>query len=319
MAFLQQHSQLKTQIQKQKTLTKKVSLSGIGIHSARLVDISIAPAPADTGITFKRTDIAEINTEIKACASNVADTMYNSRIMNEDGVAIGTIEHLMAAFAGMGIDNAYVEVNATELPAMDGSAEPYCKMILEAGITTLNAQKKYIKVLKPIQIHHNSSSVSIYPSQQLEINITIDFDDPLIGHSQYFYIHDPQSFTNEISQARTFCLSKDLTKMRAAGYGLGGSLDNTVVVEDGKLLNEQGLRFTDEFVRHKTLDCIGDLYLSGLQILGRFHFTRPGHTINNQALNAILSDNTAWEVVSAENNHYSPSHLINKEPVTAFA
>lgn len=303
----------------QTTLSQRVSRSGIGLHSARLVDIKISPAPADTGIVFRRTDVTSVDTAIKAVSSNIADTMLNSRIMNDDGVAIGTIEHLMAAFAGLGVDNAYVDVNAAELPAMDGSSAPYCNMINEAGIELLQVSRKYIKVIKPVRIQSELSEATISPSKVLEIDVTIDFDDPIIGKSQYFYVHGDQSFENELSAARTFCLYQDLTKMRAAGYALGGSLDNAIVVDNGSLLNETGLRYTDEFVRHKTLDCIGDFSLAGMPIIGHICCSRPGHAINNKLLEALLQDEEAWVVVDALEIDQEDSNAITQEAMVAYA
>jgi UDP-3-O-[3-hydroxymyristoyl] N-acetylglucosamine deacetylase len=291
----------------QKTLSKSASRSGIGLHSARLVDVKISPAPIDTGIVFRRTDVSSVDISIKAIVGNVADTMLNSRIMNDDGVTVGTIEHLMAAFAGLGVDNAYVDVNAAELPAMDGSAAPFCAMINDAGVESQQAIRRYIKVIKPVHIQTEQAEASISPSNHLEIDITIDFDDPLIGKSQYFYSHADDSFENELAAARTFCLHKDLTKMRAAGYALGGSLDNAIVVDDGILLNETVLRFTDEFVRHKTLDCIGDMALAGMPLIGHIRSNRPGHAANNMLLNALLEDTTAWtEINEVQTNQPNP-------------
>ena len=303
----------------QTTLTSPVSKSGIGLHSARLVDLTICPAPADTGIIFRRTDVSSVDTEIKALSNNIADTMLNSRIMNNDGVDIGTIEHLMAAFAGMGIDNAYVDVNAAELPAMDGSSAPYCAMINEAGISLLKTPRKYIKILKSVRVIHGDACAEITPSDQLEIDITIDFSDPLIGKSQYFYIHDDGSFESELASARTFCRYADLAKMRAAGYALGGSLDNAIVVNDGVLMNEQGLRFTDEFVRHKTLDCIGDIFLAGHNIIGHITADKPGHAINHMLIEAVLSDESAWMVIEAGEHFEQKDQSYLTKPAVAFA
>jgi UDP-3-O-[3-hydroxymyristoyl] N-acetylglucosamine deacetylase len=303
----------------QTTLAKSVSGSGIGLHSARLVDLTLHPAPADTGIVFRRTDVSSVDTDIRAISSNIADTMLNSQIMNDDGVGIGTIEHLMAAFAGLGVDNAFVDVNAAELPAMDGSAEPFCAMINDAGIELLNVSRKYLKILKTVTIQTDRSIASISPSQQLEIDITIDFDDPFIGRSQYFYIQSDLSFEQELAAARTFCLYRDLTKMRAVGYALGGSLDNAIVVGDGKLLNETPLRFTDEFVRHKTLDCIGDLSLAGMPVLGHIKAEQPGHAVNNKLLEALLADESAWVVVDAHELNDDKPETATIEPVVAVA
>jgi UDP-3-O-[3-hydroxymyristoyl] N-acetylglucosamine deacetylase len=303
----------------QTTLANSVTRSGIGLHSARLVDLTLHPAPADTGIVFRRTDVSSVDTHIRAISSNIADTMLNTQIMNDDGVGIGTIEHLMAAFAGLGVDNAFVDVNAAELPAMDGSAEPFCNMINDAGLDILNVSRKYLKVLKTVTIRTDSSLASISPSDSLEIDVTIDFDDPLIGRSQYFYIHNDLSFEQELAAARTFCLYRDLTKMRAVGYALGGSLDNAIVVKDGTLVNETPLRFTDEFVRHKTLDCIGDLSLAGMPVLGHVRAERPGHAVNNKLLETLLADESAWVVIDAHEHDDDKPEVATVRPVPAVA
>ena len=303
----------------QTTLSKSVTRSGIGLHSARLVDLSLHPAPADTGIIFRRTDVSSVDTNIRAISSNIADTMLNSQIMNDDGVGISTIEHLMAAFAGLGVDNAYVDVSAAELPAMDGSAQPYCDMINDAGIEFLNASRKYLKVIKTVTIQSDKSVASISPSSRLELDITIDFDDPLIGKSQYFYVHNDHSFEQELASARTFCLYRDLTKMRAVGYALGGSMDNAIVVDDGTLMNDKPLRYTDEFVRHKTLDCIGDMSLAGMSVLGHIRAERPGHAVNNKLLEALLQDETAWIIVDALDLEQDNDEKTVSEPQAAFA
>lgn len=296
----------------QTTLSKSVTCSGIGLHSARLVDVTLHPAPPDTGIIFRRTDVHSVETHIPALSCNIADTMLNSQIMNDDGVAISTIEHLMAALAGLGVDNAYVDVSAAELPALDGSAKPYCDMITEAGIELLNVSRKYLKVIEPVTVEYGKSTASISPSHRLEFDIIIDFDDPLIGRSQYFYVHGDFSFEQELAAARTFCLYRDLTQMRAVGYALGGSMDNAIVVDDGTVMNEAPLRFTDEFVRHKTLDCIGDMSLAGRPMLGHIRAERPGHAVNNMLLEALLRDQSAWVIVDARDLELKPEFKFHQ-------
>ena len=285
----------------QQTLATSVSRSGIGLHSARLVDISIHPAPIDTGIVFRRVDISGVDNTIPALSSNIADTMLNSQIMNVDGVTVGTVEHLMAALYGLGIDNAFVDINAAELPAMDGSAMLYCDMIHEAGIKTQAASRQYLQVLRPVRVEKGESFAELLPAQQLKINVSIDFADPAIGRSQYYYNHTDTSFETELSAARTFCLYADVTKLRAAGYALGGSLENAIVVDDGAILNEGGLRYSDEFVRHKVLDCLGDLYLAGAPILGDISASQPSHMLNNMLVQALLADDSAWRLVDSVN------------------
>ena len=302
----------------QHTLGASVSRTGIGLHSAKMVDISIHPAPEGTGIVFRRVDISNVDVSIPAYSSNIADTMLNSRIMNDEGVAVGTVEHLMAAFFGLGIDNAFVDVNASELPAMDGSAGPYCDMIIEGGIREQKAPRKFLKVLRPVLVETGPRRAEIAPADELVVDISIEFSDSAIGASQYFYIHREGSFADEIGNARTFCLYQDVGKLRAAGYALGGSLENAIVVDDGKVLNEGGLRYSDEFVRHKTLDCLGDLFLCGYFVLGRITATQPSHTLNNNLVQALLSDDSAYEIVEAADlgTDLLEQHL---QPVAAIA
>jgi len=285
-------------IEFQNTINKSVTRSGIGLHSARLVDLTIHPAPANTGIVFRRSDLTSIDTTILAHISNVADVSLNTSICNSDGAVVGTIEHLMAAFAGFGIDNAYVDVSGHELPAFDGSSLRFCEMLTEAGTTVQREERRYLKVMKPITVKNDVSELSITPADMLQISVKIDFSDPLIGASQYFYVHDDNSFGNELASARTFCLYDDISRMRAAGYGIGGSLENAIVVKDGQMMNETPLRYTDEFVRHKTLDCLGDLRLAGYSLIGHVTANRPGHRMNSELLKALFSDPDALILVT---------------------
>lgn len=282
----------------QNTINKSVTRSGIGLHTARLVDLTIHPAPAHTGIVFRRTDLTGIDPTIPAHISNVADVSLNTSICNSDGAVVGTIEHLMAAFTGCGIDNAYVDVSGHELPAFDGSSLRFCEMLAEAGITVQKDERRYLKVLKPIVVKKDSSELRIVPADMLQISVKIDFRDPMIGASQYFYVHDENSFVNELASARTFCLYDDISRMRAAGYGIGGSLENAIVVKDGQMLNETPLRFTDEFVRHKTLDCLGDLRLAGYGLIGHVTANRPGHRMNSELLKMLFSQPDAMTLVT---------------------
>ena len=283
----------------QTTLLSSTSQSGIGIHSARLVDMTLHPAPANTGIIFRRTDISDVNTDIKAHYTNISDVMLNTSLTNDDGVTVGTIEHLMAAFAGMGVDNAIVDVSGAELPSCDGSALPFCEKITNIGIKQLSVPKKYVKVTKPVTVHNDQAHITISPSDLLQVSAKISFEDPFIGTEQYFYVHDTNSFVEELAAARTFCLLGDLTKIHAAGLGLGGSTDNAIVVDNGEMKNSTPLRFTDEFVRHKTLDCIGDLMLAGCEIIGHVNAIRPGHKINSDLVKALMDDETAYTIVEA--------------------
>ena len=302
----------------QHTLGASASRTGIGLHSAKMVDITIHPAPEDTGIVFRRVDISNVDTAIPALHTNIADTMLNTRIMNDEGVAVGTVEHLMAAFFGLGIDNAYVDVNASELPAMDGSSAPYCDMVLEARVVPQKAPRRLLRVLRPVRAENETGSVEIAPSDRLVVDISIDFSDSAIGSSSYLYTHRDGGFAGEIAHARTFCLYQDVAKLRAAGYALGGSLENAIVVDSGAVLNEGGLRYSDEFVRHKTLDCLGDLYLGGHFVLGRVTATQPSHSLNYGLVNALMADKDAYEIVEAtEADRRLPE--APPEPVAAIA
>lgn len=301
----------------QHTLASSVSRSGIGLHSARMVDITLHPAPENTGIVFRRVDITNVDTSIHAHCSNIADTMLNSRIMNNEGVTVGTVEHLMAAFYGIGVDNAYIDVNAAELPAMDGSSEPFCAMIREAGLKIQGARRRFLNVIRPVQVQTDNGWAEISPADQLEISVSIDFNDPVIGASKYFYVHQDNSFEAELAHARTFCFYQDVTKLRAAGYALGGSLENAIVVDNGKILNEGGLRFSDEFVRHKTLDCIGDIYLGGLHLKGHISAYQPSHALNNKLIEALLADETAYVITEGNAPHHSSDEEIVAVPAYA--
>lgn len=298
----------------QQTLASSITRSGIGLHSARLVDITLHPAPVNTGIVFRRIDITGVDNTIPALSSNIADTMLNSQIMNTDGVTVGTIEHLMAAFYGLGVDNAYVDVNAAELPAMDGSSVLFCEMIKEAGVKSQTASRQFIQVLRPVRVEKGDSFAEILPARQLKINVSIDFADPAIGRSQYYYTHNDTSFEAELAAARTFCLYADVTKLRAAGYALGGSLENAIVVDEGNILNNGGLRFSDEFVRHKILDCLGDIYLAGAPVLGDITASQPSHMMNNMLIQALLADDSAWRLIDSGN---ITTHDIPAEPAVA--
>ena len=302
---------------RQHTLKASVSRTGIGLHSARMVDMTIRPAPADTGIVFRRVDISNVDTAIPALSGNIADTMLNTRIMNDEGVTVGTVEHLMAAFMGLGVDNAFIDINAPELPAMDGSSAPYCAMLEEAGIAAQKAPRKHLRVLRPVRVESETGWAEIAPSDELVIDVSIKFDDSAIGASKYFYVHRDGSFADEIADARTFCLYQDVTKLRAAGYALGGSLENAIVVDNGTVLNEGGLRHDDEFVRHKTLDCLGDLYLGGYFVLARITAVQPSHALNNSLVKTLLADASAYEIAEAGPDR--PLRQAYPEAVAAIA
>ena len=296
----------------QKTLKRKINFSGVGVHSGRAVSMSIEPAEADTGIIFERTDL-EKNNVIKAVIENVVDSRLCTKIINSSGIYVYTIEHLMAALSALGIDNAIVKINTSELPALDGSSNEYVKKIINSGIKTLNKSKKIFKVLKEVKVKSGERFISITPSNKLSINISINYPDTIIGHSQYFYTHTQDNFINDLSKARTYTLHEDIEKMRTAGLAIGGNLNNAIVVDKYKILNPGGLRLEKEFVKHKTLDCIGDFYLLGMQLVGNIECFAPGHSLNQDLIREILKnrENYSIEEIIPENNNKNFLDLID--------
>ena len=296
----------------QKTLKRKINFSGVGVHSGRAVSMSIEPAEADTGIVFKRTDL-EKNNVIKAVINNVVDSRLCTKIKNSSGIYVSTIEHLMAALSALGLDNAIIKINTSELPALDGSSNEYVKKIINSGIKTLNKSKKIFKVLKEIKVKSGERYISISPSNRLSINISINYPETIIGHSQYFYTHTQDNFINNLSKARTYTLREDIEKMRTAGLAIGGNLNNAIVVDKYKILNPEGLRIEKEFVKHKTLDCIGDFYLLGMQLVGNVECFAPGHNLNQQLIREILKnrENYRIEEIIPENNNKNFLDLID--------
>ena len=296
----------------QKTLKRKINFSGVGVHSGRAVSMSIEPAEADTGIVFERTDL-EKNNVIKAVIDNVVDSRLCTKIKNSSGIFVSTIEHLMAALSALGIDNAIVKINTSELPALDGSSNEYVKKIINSGIKTLNKSKKIFKVLKKVKVKSGERFISITPSNKLSINISINYPETIIGHSQYFYTHTQDNFINDLSKARTYTLYEDIEKMRTAGLAIGGNLNNAIVVDKYKILNPEGLRLEKEFVKHKTLDCIGDFYLLGMQLVGNIDCFAPGHNLNQQLIREILKnrENYRIEEITPENNNEKFLDLID--------
>ena len=296
----------------QKTLKRKINFSGVGVHSGRAVSMSIEPAEADTGIIFERTDL-EKNNVIKAVIDNVVDSRLCTKIKNSSGIYVSTIEHLMAALSALGIDNAIVKINTSELPALDGSSNEYVKKIINSGIKTLNKSKKIFKVLKEVKVKSGERFISITPSNRLSINISINYPETIIGHSQYFYTHTQDNFINDLSKARTYTLYEDIEKMRTAGLAIGGNLNNAIVVDKYKILNPEGLRLEKEFVKHKTLDCIGDFYLLGMQLVGNIECFAPGHNLNQQLIREILKnrENYRIEEIIPENNNKNFLDLID--------
>jgi len=283
---------------KQRTLKDQVECTGIGLHSGERVHLNIRPAPSDTGIKFVRTDL-DGHPMVEARFDNVSGTMLATTI-GCNGCRIATIEHLMAAFFGLGIDNAVVELNGPEVPIMDGSTAPFIFLIKSAGIREQKSPKHFIVIKKPFKIDDGNRSVHIYPSKELKITYTIDFEHPLLRNQKYELRFSGRDFVREISRARTFGFLKDVQTLKENGLAKGGSLDNAVVIDDFRIINEDGLRFEDEFVRHKILDFIGDLSIVGSPVIGHFVVEKSGHFLNQQMLKNLMKSKKHWKMLTFE-------------------
>ncbi|MBM10246.1 MAG: UDP-3-O-[3-hydroxymyristoyl] N-acetylglucosamine deacetylase [Magnetovibrio sp.] len=278
----------------QRTLKRSVSCVGIGLHSGQAAKLTIKPAKVDKGINFKRGDVHPNIAEIKAHWDNVVDTRMCSVIGNNSGITVSTVEHIMAALAGCGIDNAEIEVDGSEVPIMDGSSEPFVSLIKRAGVVEQNQPRRVIRICKEVKVSVGEASASLEPGNFFDLKFQIDFESEAVGRQEFSLGLMNGSFCKELASARTFGFLHEVEKMRAAGLAKGGSLDNAVVVSGDRVLNEEGLRFDNEFVRHKILDAVGDLYLAGAPIIGRFNGSRSGHAVNNALLRALFADNEAW-------------------------
>ena len=283
----------------QTTLQREVAVAGTAIHSGKFVQLCLKPAPANTGIVFYRVDQSRDGSlcddvMIPADFRFVHDTTLGTSLRNENGIEVCTVEHLMAALAGCGIDNAVVTVDGPEIPILDGSSEKFVRLIDRAGVIELDADRKYIRVLETIGVEGENKSLMIEPLDGFEVAMSIDFEATAVGKQQHHVQLMNGAFRDEISSARTFGFSHEVEKLRSLGLALGGSLENTIVVEEDRILNDGGLRFSNEFVRHKILDAIGDLYLAGVPILGRVVGVCSGHTLNNQILKALFDQPEKW-------------------------
>ncbi|PWK72790.1 UDP-3-O-acyl-N-acetylglucosamine deacetylase [Aminobacter sp. AP02] len=277
----------------QTTLKSRVSLSGIGVHSGKPVTIHFAPADADTGVVFQ-----VVNQEFRAIVSEVGATDLCTLLGDPAGLHVATIEHLMAALFGLGIDNLLIEVDGAEVPILDGSAAQFVEAIDQVGIEVQDVKRRYIRVLKPVRIESGASWAEFRPYGGTRFEVEIDFESPAIGRQSFASDINDDIFRREISRARTFGFMKDVERLWAAGYALGSSLENSVVIgDDNHIINIEGLRFSNEFVRHKTLDAMGDLALAGARFIGCFRSYRGGHRLNAAALRRLLSDRSAFEIV----------------------
>jgi len=271
--------------------------AGVGVHTGAHVRVVLSPAPADSGIVFVRTDVSGVDNHIPAHASLVSTTKNGTTLANDSGVEIATVEHLLAACAGLGVDNLKVEVEGPELPILDGSSAPFVKALLNAGLKSQFAEQRRIRILAPVEVQVGSKKAAFLPSEGfdgLDLDVTIRFADKAIGVQRRRVRLSQESFLKDIAQARTFGFMADVEMLRKNGLGLGASLANAVVVDAGRIVNPEGLRYEDEFVRHKLLDAIGDLSLAGAPICGRFVADQPGHALNSRLVQALLDTPEAW-------------------------
>lgn len=293
---------------KQRTLKQATKVTGIGLHSGKKVTLTLRPAPANTGIIYARTDLEPV-VYFPASADSIRDTTLCTCMINDDGVRISTVEHLNAAMSALGLDNVIVEVNAPEIPIMDGSSSPFIYLLLDAGIEEQNSPKKFIRIKEAVRVEEGDKWAEFKPySQGLKLDFTIDFSHPMITKNvrNYKMNFSAENFIQQLSRARTFTFMKDVEYLQSIGLALGGSLDNAIVLDDFRILNEEGLRFKDELVKHKMLDAIGDLFMCGYNILGDFSAYKSGHGLNNKLLRAVLANENAWEFVTFEDKAEVP-------------
>lgn len=291
---------------KQRTLKKSISATGVGLHTGDKVTMTLRPALPDTGIVFRRVDLPD-SAEIKVQPQYVCDTRMCSALEHE-GVRVATVEHLMSALAGLGIDNVYIELTAGEVPIMDGSSGPFVFLLQQAGIVEQAAPKKFIRIKKTVEVHDGDKWVRFEPYFGFKIDFTIDFAHPVFEHTGNNVKIDfaDNSYIKEVSRARTFGFMHEVEALRSMGLARGGSLDNAIVLDEYRILNHDGLRYDDEFVKHKTLDAIGDLYVLGHPLLCAFTAYKSGHALNNQLLRTLMADADAWEYASFEKAEEAP-------------
>ena len=294
---------------RQRTLRNPIKATGVGLHTGEKVFLTLSPAPIDNGIVFRRTDLSPVQ-EIPACAKSVGDTTLSTSLGLGDA-RVSTVEHLLSAMAGLGIDNAFVDVTAPEVPIMDGSAGPFVFLLQSAGIEEQAAAKKFIRIKRPVTVRDGDKQASLLPFEGFKVAFSIDFDHPVFNDRSAFAEIDfsTTSFVREVSRARTFGFMHEIEYLRAQGLARGGSVDNAIVVDEFRILNQDGLRYEDEFVKHKVLDAIGDLYLLGHSLIGEFRAHKSGHALNNAVLRALLAQEDAWEMVTFEDAEKAPISL----------
>lgn len=300
---------------KQRTLKNVIRATGVGLHTGEKIYLTLRPAAPDTGIVFRRVDL-DTPVDIPARPEFVGDTQLCTTVCKDD-VRVSTVEHLLSAMAGLGIDNAYIDLSAAEVPIMDGSAGPFVFLIQSAGIEEQNAPKRFVRIKRPVVVEEDDKWVRFEPFEGFKVSFSIEFDHPVFEtHTRTAELDfSTTSFVKEVSRARTFGLLKDVERLRDNNLALGGSLDNAIVVDDYRILNEDGLRYEDEFVKHKILDAVGDLYLLGHSLIGAFSGYKSGHALNNRLLRALLADAEAWEIVTFEDTDDMPINF--SKPVQA--
>ncbi len=296
---------------RQRTLKSAIRAAGIGLHSGERIYLTVKPAAVDTGIVFRRTDLNPA-VDIAAHAHAVGETVMSTNLVR-DGVRIATIEHLLSALAGLGVDNAIIEVSAQEIPIMDGSSGPFVFLIQSAGLVQQEAPKRFIRILRDIEVSEADKWARFTPHQGFRLSFTIDFDHPVLAEQPQSAVLDfsTTSYVREVARARTFGFMKDIDALRARNLALGGSVDNAIVVDEHGIINQGGLRYEDEFVKHKMLDAIGDLYLAGHAIIGHYQAFKSGHALNNQLIRRLLAEPDSYEIVSFERAADAPIAYID--------
>lgn len=298
----------------QTTIQRSVETHGVGLHTGVQGMVRLVPAPADTGIVFRRVDLDQF--PIEASGQNVARVSYATSLMKK-GVLLSTTEHLLAAIYSCGIDNIYLDVDAIEVPILDGSAEPFMQLVDQAGIRKLRRKRRYLKVIKPVEVVEDVRRIGIYPADEFRVSCYVDFPHPLVGQQEVDMVVNAESFRHVLSRARTFCFESDIEPLRAMGLIRGGSLDNAIVLTKDGMLNGP-LRFPDEFGRHKALDLIGDLALIGLPLLARVEARKAGHALHTQLVSRLLADPSSWEITTVEHGPESlPAAELYSQPVPA--
>ena len=294
---------------RQTTLRSQATVTGVGVHSGLPVNLTIGPAPLDAGFIFVRTGLEGRDREVRATAQSVIATAFATVLGDGQGPLVSTAEHVLAALRGLGVDNAIIEIDGPEVPIMDGSAAAFVAAIDQAGIVSQSGLRRFIEVLKPVQVAMGDSFGELRPyAAGFRAEVEIDFANPVIGRQKYMFDLNPERFRREIARARTFGCMNDVARLWSSGFSLGASFENTVVFDETRLLNPEGLRYSDECARHKVLDAVGDLALTGLPLLGAYRSLRGGHKLNHAVLTALMADRSAWRVLEPETARRSRTH-----------